>query len=263
MGGGVTAEVPAGSAPTEQVESDVGDHVLLAADHPAAADLDEEGTGVDAVLLGGGFGVAQETRVDARVAEGQGFPVDAHVPVLDLDEADRLRLAERVVTAQDDPVGPDAADERPEHLGVIDTGVEIQVAQVLARYAGGVGNVVDVAVKAAAVVGQVAAAMGDDDLQGRQVVEPALVDDRRQGACLLDGPADGVPQRLVEVPGSVTPCGCRKTTGPRSAMASHTGHSDGWPTNYAGCWYRVAGNRRAPPFIRALSASSRAFSPAS
>lgn len=43
-----------------EVEGDVRDHVLLAADHLALTDLDEDRPGVQAVAAGGRLGVAQE-----------------------------------------------------------------------------------------------------------------------------------------------------------------------------------------------------------
>lgn len=67
----------------DQVEGDVRDHVLLAADQLAAADLDQDGAGVQAVPGGGGFGVAEEAGVDAGVAEGEGFAVDPDLAVLE------------------------------------------------------------------------------------------------------------------------------------------------------------------------------------
>ena len=48
-----------------EVEGDVDDHVLLAADELAPADLEQDRAHVDAVALRRGLGVAQEARVDA------------------------------------------------------------------------------------------------------------------------------------------------------------------------------------------------------
>jgi hypothetical protein len=42
-----------------EVERDVDEHVLLAADHAAAPGLFEQRAGVDAVTLGSGFGVTR------------------------------------------------------------------------------------------------------------------------------------------------------------------------------------------------------------
>jgi hypothetical protein len=50
----------------QDVEGDVDDHVFLAADHAAAAELDQDGAGVEAVILGRGLGVAQEAGIDAN-----------------------------------------------------------------------------------------------------------------------------------------------------------------------------------------------------
>ena len=55
----------------EHVESDVDDHVLLSADHFAAADLGQDGPGIDAVVVRGFLGVAQEGRIDPSIAERQ------------------------------------------------------------------------------------------------------------------------------------------------------------------------------------------------
>jgi hypothetical protein len=59
-----------------QVQGDVDDHVLLAADQAAAADLHEDVARVDAVGDGGTLGVAQEAGVHTGVAEGEGLAVD-------------------------------------------------------------------------------------------------------------------------------------------------------------------------------------------
>jgi hypothetical protein len=60
-----------------QAQRDVDDHVLLAADEAAAAGLDEDLTGVEAVVAGGPFGVPQEARTDPGVAQRQRLAVDA------------------------------------------------------------------------------------------------------------------------------------------------------------------------------------------
>jgi hypothetical protein len=65
-----------------EVESDVDDHVFLAADKAAAADLDEDVAGVQAERLGGAFGVAEEAGADAGVTEGESLAVDLDRPVL-------------------------------------------------------------------------------------------------------------------------------------------------------------------------------------
>jgi len=51
-----------------EVEGDLGDHVLLAADETAPSRLDQERPGVDLVFPGGGFGVARNWST-AGVAE--------------------------------------------------------------------------------------------------------------------------------------------------------------------------------------------------
>ena len=65
-----------------QVEGDVDDHVLLAADEPAPTALEQDVADVDAVASDGDLGVAQEAGVDAGVAEGERLPVDADGTVL-------------------------------------------------------------------------------------------------------------------------------------------------------------------------------------
>jgi hypothetical protein len=52
----------------QQIERDVADHVFLAADQPASADLDEDAAHVEAVLLRGAFGVAQKAGVTPAYA---------------------------------------------------------------------------------------------------------------------------------------------------------------------------------------------------
>jgi hypothetical protein len=52
----------------QQIERDVADHVFLAADQPASADLDEDAAHVEAVLLRGALGVAQKARMTPAYA---------------------------------------------------------------------------------------------------------------------------------------------------------------------------------------------------
>ena len=77
--------VPAGPSlvgSTGEVEGDIDDHILLATDESAPAGFEKDGPGVDAVLPCCRFGVAQETGVDARIAEGECLPVDAYGSIL-------------------------------------------------------------------------------------------------------------------------------------------------------------------------------------
>src|SRR5208282_2358672 len=53
----------------ENVERDVDDHVLLPANHAAAAEFGENVARVHAIELRGVLGVAQEARIDAGEAE--------------------------------------------------------------------------------------------------------------------------------------------------------------------------------------------------
>ncbi len=46
-----------------EVEGRIDDHIFLTADHAASADLHENRTSIDAVLLGRRLGVAEETRI--------------------------------------------------------------------------------------------------------------------------------------------------------------------------------------------------------
>src|SRR3546814_13027671 len=68
----------AGGGLLEHIECDVDDHVLLAADHLAAAQLDQERTGVETVIGRSLLSVAEEARIDPGIAERQRFAVDAH-----------------------------------------------------------------------------------------------------------------------------------------------------------------------------------------
>lgn len=70
------------SRSTGEVERNIDDHILLAADESAPAGFEKDGPGVDAVPQCCGFGVAQETGVDAGIAESERFPVDAYVSIL-------------------------------------------------------------------------------------------------------------------------------------------------------------------------------------
>src|SRR5690606_26343440 len=67
----------------EQGEGGVFDHVFLAANHAAAAHLDQDLPGRYAVLLLGALGEQQEGAVDAAVAHGQGVLVAADGEVHD------------------------------------------------------------------------------------------------------------------------------------------------------------------------------------
>ena len=69
------------SAPGRNVEGNVDELVLLAADQAAAAGLHQQRADLDVVPVGGGFRVPQEAGVDARVAERQGLPVHLHRPL--------------------------------------------------------------------------------------------------------------------------------------------------------------------------------------
>ena len=60
-----------------QIERDVGEHVFLAPDQPATSGFDQKRAGVDIEPSGGRLGVAQEARVHAGVAQGEGLAVDA------------------------------------------------------------------------------------------------------------------------------------------------------------------------------------------
>ena len=51
----------------EQIKRDIDDHVFLATDHAAPAQLDQNVDRLEAILLGGLLGVAQETRIDPGV----------------------------------------------------------------------------------------------------------------------------------------------------------------------------------------------------
>src|SRR3546814_9482597 len=57
-------------------------HVLLAADHLAAAQLDQDRTGVETVIGRSLLSVAEEARIDPGIAERERFAVDAHRAVL-------------------------------------------------------------------------------------------------------------------------------------------------------------------------------------
>jgi len=65
-----------------QVESEIDQQVLLAADKLAASGLQQQRAHVDAILAGGSFRVTEETGVDAGETEGQRLPIDPHRPVL-------------------------------------------------------------------------------------------------------------------------------------------------------------------------------------
>src|SRR3546814_17307085 len=57
-------------------------HVLLAADHLAAAQLDQDRTGVETVIGRSLLSVAEEARIDPAIAERERFAVEAHRAVL-------------------------------------------------------------------------------------------------------------------------------------------------------------------------------------
>ncbi len=63
-------------------ERDVDDHVLLTTHQTAASSFEQQCANVDSVALRRSFGVAQEARVHAGVAESEGFAIDADRPVL-------------------------------------------------------------------------------------------------------------------------------------------------------------------------------------
>src|SRR3546814_7453164 len=60
----------------EHIECDVDDHVLLAADHLAAAQLDQDRTGVDTVIGRSLLSVAEDARIAPGIAERERFVVD-------------------------------------------------------------------------------------------------------------------------------------------------------------------------------------------
>src|SRR3546814_11812764 len=72
----------AGGGLLEHIECDVDDHVLLAADHLAAAQLDQDRTGVETVIGRSLLSVAEEARIEPGIAERESFAVDAHRAVL-------------------------------------------------------------------------------------------------------------------------------------------------------------------------------------
>src|SRR3546814_6458991 len=66
----------------QHVKSDVDDHVFLSADHLAAAELDKDRTGIEAILLRRLFRMAKEGGIDTSITERQRLTVDAYRPVL-------------------------------------------------------------------------------------------------------------------------------------------------------------------------------------
>jgi hypothetical protein len=78
-----------------EVERDVDQLILLAADEATPAGLHQQGAHVDAVLVRGRFRVPQEAGVDARVAERQGLAVDPHRPVVQRADQVLGRVLER------------------------------------------------------------------------------------------------------------------------------------------------------------------------
>jgi hypothetical protein len=64
-----------------QVEGDVNELILLAADEVTPAGLHQQGAHLDAVPRRRRFRVPQEAGVDAGVAQGEGLAVDPHRPV--------------------------------------------------------------------------------------------------------------------------------------------------------------------------------------
>src|SRR5699024_11593982 len=66
-----------------QVQGDVGDHVLLTADHLAPSHLDEDTSSVQVVTFGGDLCMTQETGVDPRITECEGLAIDSNLPVLE------------------------------------------------------------------------------------------------------------------------------------------------------------------------------------
>src|SRR3546814_16624736 len=52
-----------------EVEGDIDDHIFLAADHPPPAELDQDLAGIETILFGRIFGMAQETGINACIAQ--------------------------------------------------------------------------------------------------------------------------------------------------------------------------------------------------
>ena len=70
------ASVPGRSVPTPcEIQGDVDDHVFLATDQPTSPHLEDERSGIDAVVSCGVFGMAEERRVHAGVPERQCLPI--------------------------------------------------------------------------------------------------------------------------------------------------------------------------------------------
>src|SRR3546814_3905799 len=70
----------------QHVKSDVDDHVFLSADHLAAAELDKDRTGIEAIILRRPFRMAKEGGMDTSITERQRLTVDAYRPVLRSEE---------------------------------------------------------------------------------------------------------------------------------------------------------------------------------
>src|SRR3546814_14593179 len=67
-----------GGGLVDHIECDVDDHVLLAADHLAAAQLDQDRTGVETVIGRSLLSVAEEARLNPGIAERERFAVAAN-----------------------------------------------------------------------------------------------------------------------------------------------------------------------------------------
>src|SRR3546814_3712435 len=65
-----------------EVEGDIDDHIFLAADHPPPAELDQDLAGIETILFGRLFGMAQETGINACIAQAESLAIDAHRAVL-------------------------------------------------------------------------------------------------------------------------------------------------------------------------------------
>ncbi len=75
-------ELPANSA-LQQIECDVDDHVLLATDHTAFAQLDQNVYCLDAVASSCNFCMAKEARINAGVAESESLAINTYRTILE------------------------------------------------------------------------------------------------------------------------------------------------------------------------------------
>ena len=110
-----------------ELQGDVDDHVLLAADDLAPPELEEDLAGVDAEPLRGPLGVEQERAVDAGIAEGQCRPIDDLLPGHDRARR-RPRRRRRWPACRRRSRSPSLLGDRDQDLGGAVAGAGAQAA---------------------------------------------------------------------------------------------------------------------------------------